>query len=251
MNKLLTIFFASLMASKAVIVTFTGGTITSFDSASGEETILSTTTDQQTQFTNVRRYQEESAILEYSSPTNDYSWQTIGDYYSQGNDVIHGHWQAISAIEISRENNIAFDLKYFQLTSNTSVGGGPATGYENITIQGFLNGVAATDTFRLPNDNWGADTLKDVFLPDSFGNVDKVFIIDSGPFDEDHTHENEFGEFDEDHSGFCFGMDNFVFDEVVPQDLIQGNSSPLVVVPEVSSVSLLALCSLFFLRKKR
>ena len=232
-----------LMASiaKAAIVTFTGGTAT----LESGDTIITDTTSQNS---GVISYQEESIILEYSSPTQDWSFQTVGDYYGTGNDVIHGHWDNISTIEISRENNIAFDLQYFQITSNTSIGGGPATNEENIGIQGFLNGSSVTEIYGLPSVNWGVESIKDVFLPSSFDNVDKVVIFDRG-VSGTHTGGPDCPECG--NSAFCFGMDNFVFDEVVPDFLVQGNGSALPVVPEASTLILLTFGSLLLFRRKR
>ena len=226
---------------QAAIVTFTGGTATL---VSGDTII----TDATSQNSGVISYQEESIILEYSSPTQDWSFQTVGDYYGTGNDVIHGHWDNISTIEISRENNIAFDLQYFQITSNTSIGGGPATNEENIGIQGFLNGSSVTEIYGLPSVDWGAESTRDVFLPSSFDNVDKVVIFDRG-VSGTHTGGPDCPECG--NSAFCFGMDNFVFDEAVPDFLVQGNGSALPVVPELSSSLLASLSFLILLRRKR
>jgi len=238
-----TALILTLMASltKAAIVTFTGGTAT-LDSG---DTIITDTTSQNS---GVVSYQEESIILEYGSPTQDWSFQTVGDYYGTSNDVIHGHWDKISTIEISRENNIPFDLQYFQITSNTSIGGGPATNEENIGIQGFLNGSSVTEIYGLPSVNWGAESTRDVFLPSSFDNVDKVVIFDRG-VSGTHTGGPDCPECG--NSAFCFGMDNFVFDEVVPDFLVQGNGSALPVVPEANTLILLVFGSLLLFRRKR
>jgi len=227
--------------SKAAIVTFTGGTAT----LDNDQTVITDTTSQNS---GVISYQEESVILEYNSPFQDWSFQTIGDYYGIGNDVIHGHWSAISSIEISRENNTPFDLQYFQITSNTSIGGGPATNGENIGIQGFLNGSSVTEIYGLPSVDWGIESTRDVFLPSSFDNVDKVVIFDRG-VSGTHTGGPDCPECG--NSAFCFGMDNFVFDEVVPDFLVQGNGSELPVVPEANTLIFLTLGSLLLFRRKR
>ena len=239
MNKILPLtlpllFITSL--AKAAIVTFTGGTATLVN---GGVVI----TDSQSQNEGVMSYQEGDVILEYLSPNEDWGFQTVGNYYSQDNDVIHGHWTAISAIEISRENNTAFDLQYFNLTSNTEIGGGAATGDESVAIQGFLGGEAVTKEFLLPSDDWGGD-YQDVFLPDSFDNVDRVVIRDLSQWENGVYTQAEW-------SAFCFGMDNFVFDEVVPQELIQGNSVTLKPIPEISSSLLGGLGLLFLLNRRR
>ena len=241
LTPLLLSLFVLCCFCKAAIVTFTGGTA---DLESGG-TIITTTTSQNY---GVISYQEQSVILEYVSPTEDWSFQTVGDYYDVGNDVIHGHWNAISAIEISLQNNNPFDLQYFQITSNTSVGGQPATNEENIGIQGYLNGSSVTEIYALPSVDWGAASTRDVFLPSSFNNVDKVVIFDRG-VSATHTGNSSCPECG--NSGFCFGMDNFVFDEAVPNSLIQGNGEALPVVPEANSLLFLTVALLPLFRRKR
>lgn len=226
MKKLLP-FIALTTIAKSAIVSFDGGTVTTLQ----EEQIEIGMTEQ---IQNVSSYQEGSVILSYnlSDVFQETSWQTVGDYYGVQDSVIHGHWTELDSIQIERENNVAFDLQYFQITSNTSVGGGAATDTENIAIQGFLNGEAVTEVFGLPSVDWGANEIQDVFLPESFNNVDRVLITDRGTLGI-HTGGSDCPTCN---SAFCFGMDNFVFDEVVPQSLIQGNSVPLeTVVPEVNS----------------
>ena len=234
--------FTLVSFSKAVIVSFDGGIATTLD---GQETEVTTTN----QVSDVSSYQEETITLTYNLYENAgiSSWQTVGDYYGTENSVIHGHWEGLNSIEIERVNNIPFDLQYFQITSNTSIGGGPSTGDENIAIQGFLNGVAVTQLFGLPSENWGPETVKDVFLPDSFDNVDKVIISDRGTF-AGHTGGSDCPTCN---SAYCFGMDNFVFDEVVPETLIQGNAETLSAVPEISASLLCSLSLIFLLRRKR
>ena len=228
--------------SKAAIVSFDGGIATTL---SGQEIEVTTAN----QVSDVSFYQEDTVTLTYNlyETAENTSWQTVGNYYNTENSVIHGHWEGLNSIEIERVNNTPFDLQYFQITSNTSIGGGPSTGDENIAIQGFLNGAAVTQLFGLPSEDWGAGTVKDVFLPDSFDNVDKVIISDRGTF-ASHTGGSDCPTCN---SAYCFGMDNFVFDEVVPETLIQGNSETLSVVPESSALIFLALSSLFLLRRKR
>ena len=244
MNKLTPILLPLIFLSsfvKAAIVTFDGGIATTL----ADEQIELTNNSQ---VSNVDFYQEGTVILTYnlSNASQETSWQTVGDYYGVQDSVIHGHWTELNSIQIERENNAAFDLQYFQITSNTSVGGGAATDTENIAIQGFLNGEAVTELFGLPSVDWGVNEIQDVFLPDSFNNVDKVLITDRGTLGV-HTGGSDCPTCN---SAFCFGMDNFVFDEVVPQNLIQGNSMALTPVPEVS-VSLLGALSILLLIQRR
>ena len=240
MKKLLP-FIALTTIAKSAIVSFNGGVVTTLQ----EEQIEIGMTDQ---IQNVSSYQEGTVILSYNltNPDQESSWQTVGDYYGVQDSVIHGHWTELNSIQIERENNVAFDLQYFQITSNTSVGGGAATDTENIAIQGFLNGEAVTELFGLPSVDWGANEIQDVFLPDSFNNVDKVLITDRGTLGV-HTGGSDCPTCN---SAFCFGMDNFVFDEVVPEALIQGNSTTLTTVPEMS-VGLMGSLSILLLLQRR
>lgn len=233
------LFIPSLV--KAAIVTFDGGIATT---VLGEQSEV----DNNIQIQNVSSYQEGTVILSYNltNPDQESSWQTVGDYYGVQDSVIHGHWTELNSIQIERENNVAFDLQYFQITSNTSVGGGAATDTENIAIQGFLNGQPVTQLLGLPSVDWGANEIQDVFLPDSFNNVDKVLITDRGTLGV-HTGGSDCPTCN---SAFCFGMDNFVFDEVVPEALIQGNSTTLTTVPEMS-VGLMGSLSILLLLQRR
>jgi len=241
MNKLIPLLLPLIALSsfaEAAIVTFTGGTAISPD---GTEIV----TDANSYNSNIVSYQEGTVILNYVSPVDDYSFQTVGNYYGAGDDVIHGHWTAISAIEISRENNVPFDLQFFHMTSNTEIGGGAATGSEIVAIQGWLEGVAVTEEYMLPSDDWGGE-YQDVFLPSSFDNVDKVVIRDLAQWETGEWVQADF-------SAFCYGMDNFVFDEVVPQELILGNGIELelAAAPELSSSLFGGLGCLLLLQRRR
>jgi len=226
MKKLIALLTATTFISAfADIVTFTGGTVYKADDTTA-------VTDGTQLYGNVSSYEEGDFYLQYNSvsPFGQY----IGTYYSQGNDVIHGHWDGgLDSIEIARSDNGLFTLKYFSLTSNTEIGGGAATGNENIFIQGFTNGVAITDSYRIPSDDWGG-TFNDVILPDAFTNVDKVLISGEG--------------------AYCFGMDSFAFNEANFEELLTGNEVELnPVVPEPATVGLIGVAAgaLLLARKRR
>lgn len=227
--------------AKAAVVSFDGGIATTVQ---GEQLEV----NNNNQIQNVSYYQEGTVLLSYNltNPDQESSWQTVGDYYGVQDSVIHGHWTELDSIQIERENNVPFDLQYFQITSNTSVGGGAATDTENIAIQGFLNGQPVTQLLGLPSVDWGANEIQDVFLPDSFNNVDRVLITDLGTLGV-HTGGSDCPTCN---SAFCFGMDNFVFDEVVPEELIQGNSTTLTNIPEMS-VGLMGSLSILLLLQRR
>lgn len=212
------------LSSYADIVTFTGGTVQMADGSTA-------TTDGATLFGNVSYYEEGDFYLQYNSPSP--FGQYVGTYYGQGNDVIHGHWDdGLESIEISRTDNQQFTLRYFSLTSNTEIGGGPATGNENIFIEGYAGGASITDSYRIPSDDWGG-SFNDVFLPDSFLGVDKVVISGEG--------------------AYCFGMDSFAFNDANLETLVTGNEVELIpTVPEPATVGFVGIgaAALFLIKRK-
>jgi hypothetical protein len=208
MKKLLQWLFTALLTFNlgGAVINFTGGTVTLATGAT-------VTTNNSSLYSNVVSYAQGNFKLQYmvSNPSY-YSMQYVGNYYGTG-DVIHGHFGNgwLNSITIGTINGAVFDLQYFSLTSNTSVGGGAHTGSEHINIQGFKEGVAVTYLYRLPGESWGAG-YTNVSLPDSFNIVDSVTISGEG--------------------AFCYGMDNFVFDQAVPTQLTsQGTSYTLQTAP--------------------
>ena len=229
-KKLLSTILASsflLASAKATVVTFTGGIATTSD---GQTHI----TNNSQPFFNVMSYAEGSFLLTYNvTPGSGYQSQTVGNYYGNG-DVIHAHWTGgLQSIDVTRTGNAAYDLQYFSLTSNTEVGGGHATGNEHIYIQGYYQGNVVTPQFMLPGEDWGG-SYQDIILPSSFDLVDMVRISGSG--------------------AFCYGMDNFVFDEPIPTELLSGNGTgliPTAPVPEPTAAVLGSLGLALLLRRKR
>ncbi len=144
----------------------------------------------------------------------------IGDYYSGNNDVIHGHWDtgdygSLTAIQIFKEDGSTFDLNYFELTSNTDMGGGPASGNELAYITGYDEFGIKTGQVLLTSDDWGWDGQNpQIFLGSAFDNVSLVSFTVANAVD-------------------CFGMDMFYIDEKAPP-----SNSP---VPEPASIFLFAI----------
>jgi hypothetical protein len=185
----------------AAVVTFTGGTITK----NGGATIV--TSGSISEY-DVDFYTESGFVLDYIGVGGDGFSSFVGNYYSTGNDVIHGHWgMGMSSIDIYKAGGGTFDLNYFVLTSNTQSGGSPHTGNESVTIEGFLNGVSTGTAFLLPPEDWGFPAI-DVFMSTNFDLVDRVKIVGS--------------------NSFCYGMDEFYIDQAAP-------------VPEPTAGALLAL----------
>jgi len=183
----------------AAVVTFTGGTAT----LNNGSTLI---TDGTFNTDNVDFYTESGFVLDYIGGSGFSS--NVGNYYNTGNDVIHGHWgMGITSIDIYKDGGGTFDLNYFVLTSNTSSGGDPASGVEQVTIEGFLSGVSTGTAILLPPEDWGFPAI-DVFMNSNFDLVDRVKIVGS--------------------NSFCYGMDSFYIDQAAP-------------VPEPTAGALLAL----------
>ena len=187
----------------AAVVTFTGGTVTRSDSTTG-------TTDGLNNFNGVDFYTEAGFIFDYIGGRGG----SIGNYYGTGNDVIHAHWGQgeMTGIEIRKDGGGTFEFNYFVLTSNTLNPGGAATGFEDVHVEAWLNGVQVGLDVILPSEQWGFPAV-DVFFGTDFDLVDKIVINST------HT------------SFSCFGMDSFYIDQAAPPPT----------VPEPSSGALLAL----------
>lgn len=221
MRKVLTILastFSIACGASAAVVNFTGGTAywndhdeVSYDPIT--ETVKtnavaagSAITAGDKTYRSVDYYLENGFKFDYVGGFGG----SIGNYYGGTNDVIHGHWGdgEMTGIEITKVGGGTFDFNYFVLTSNTLTPGGPATGLENVNVQAWLNGSQVGSNFKLPSEDWGIATFKDVYFNSDFDLVDKVIITS-------------------DMTGFaCFGMDAFYIDQVAP-------------IPEPSALSLI------------
>jgi hypothetical protein len=197
--------------SQAVVITFTGGTVTRLDSSTE-------TTNNAIAWDNVDFYEVDGFRLDFIPNLGSGSFATqIGDYYGVGNDVIHAHWATgsfggVTSIEITKVGGGTFDLNYFVLTSNTDTGGGPASGNEQAFIEGFNSNVSTGAPLQLPSEDWGFPAAQ-LFLGSSFDSVDKVVFSVANVVD-------------------CFGMDEFYIDQPAP-----GTDG----VPEASSLAIWSL----------
>jgi len=214
----------------AAVVTFTGGTVHydshsrftgSFDPETGQPIMEpvaagSAITDGTQTYGAVDFYTEAGFIFDYVGGTGG----SIGNYYNNGNDVIHAHWGGgpcplcggqgeMTGIEIRKDGGGTFEFNYFVLTSNTLQPGGEPTGLEDVHVQAWLNGVQVGSDVILPPEQWGFPAL-DIFFGTDFDLVDKIVITST------HT------------SFSCFGMDSFYIDEAAP-------------IPEPSAGALLML----------
>jgi len=205
----------SATVAPAAVISFTGGMATYADYESWSQTSQTmetfpggtSATDSTKVFRNVDYYNEDGFIFDYIGGTGG----SIGNYYSTGNDVIHAHWAVgeMTSIEIRKESGGTFDFNYFVLTSNTLDPGDPPTGFEDVHVQGWLNGAQVGTDVILPPEQFGFPSV-DIFFGADFDNVDKIVITSS------HT------------SASCFGMDSFYIDQTAP-------------IPEPSVFSILAI----------
>lgn len=183
------------MAANAVVITFTGGTVTRLDATTQ-------TTSNTVNWDNVDYYEEGGFRLDFIPNAGSAFFATnVGNYYGVGNDVIHAHWATgnfggVTAIEITKIGGGTFDLNYFILTSNTDTGGAPASGNELAWIEGFLGGNSTGAPVLLPPEDWGFPAVQ-IFLGSQFDNVDLVRFFVTNAVD-------------------CFGMDEFYIDEPAP-----------------------------------
>lgn len=204
-NPLRTVFTALTLAyglgaagvANAVIVDFTGGT--AYLDGGG-----SAVTDNTTSYTNLVRYYDQAGFRFTFYGTAG----TVGNYYAIGqnsgalrNDVVHAHWtEGTTSMTITAIDGSAFDLNYIDLTSNTTTGGGKASGSERSFIAN--NGGYS---MLLPSSDWGfdytyygdvGDGVARLYLDTNFDNVTSV------------TFSSE--------NAYCFGMDNFYINEEAP-----------------------------------
>ncbi|MBI5689913.1 MAG: hypothetical protein HZC55_07410 [Verrucomicrobia bacterium] len=168
----------SLSSALAVVIDFTGGTVTTVGSSN---------------------YYEENGFR----VTSVGGLSSFGAYYGGGNNVIHTHWGLgdygnVTAVEITKIGGGTFDLNYFILTSNTMTGGGAASGTEQTYIRALDGSNAQIGAaVLLPPENWGLGTTTQIFLGSQFDAATTVQFYVTNAVD-------------------CFGMDEFYINEAAP-----------------------------------
>lgn len=186
-------------ASSGVVITFTGGTAL----RSGGGTFVPNNSGY---ISDCTQYTEGGMRISFVGFNFD---RIIGDYYSigaggfVGNDVIHAHWAGSGqSIVFAKTDGSPFDLTYFDLSSNTVVGGGQCTG-------GELSYITASNGHQmlLPSSDWGfafdywgnpGDGIQRLWLDSNFLGINSFTV----------TSQN----------AYCFGLDNFYIDQQAPPD---------------------------------
>jgi len=180
------LMLGTAFSANATIIDFTGGT--AFFVGGG-----TAVTDNINTWFDVDYYEEGGFRLDFIGGGG-----YVGNYYGGNNDVIHGHWGTgdygtLTEIRVTKIDGTNFDLNYFELTSNTEIGGGAATGNE----QAFINSSNGTSVL-LPPDDWGwSGPNPQIFLDSNFDNIAWFSFTVANAVD-------------------CFGMDMFYIDEPPP-----------------------------------
>ena len=205
MNKILQYSTAALFifltsSTQALIIDFDGGV------AHLSTGVNVSTSDTMTPFYygNVDYYIEDGVRFDFLG-----GYGTVGRYYDSfghpelQNSVVHAHWASLASMRISMVDGSLFDFNYVDLSSNTTSGGGAASGTE-------LSYISNNSGFSqlLPSSDWGLDYLftgaagdgiERLWLPTQFDNVEFVDI----------TSDN----------AYCFGLDNFYINEPPPDPI--------------------------------
>lgn len=185
---LLSSLLAAAPASQAVVISFDGGIAYRFS------TPASAVTDNFSLWDDVDYYEEDGFRLDFIGNDGTQTFSAlIGDFYGEGNAVIHGHWASgsfgdLTQIQVTKVGGGAFDLNYFILTSNTDFGGGPASGAE-LTYVSHDGGL---DPILLPPEDWGFPATT-VFLPASYDRISSFEFFTAGPVDSFGLDEFEVG----------------------------------------------------------
>lgn len=183
--------------SHAIVIDFTGGT--AYFVGGG-----SVVTDNILNHDNIDYYEEGGFRLDFIGNTTPFA-ANIGNYYGNGNAVIHGHWDTgnfgeLTEIKVTKIGGGTFDLNYFILTSNTDTGGTVASGNERAFIRNNSG-----NAIMLPPQNWGFPAAQ-IFLPSSYDGITEFSFYVENAVD-------------------CFGMDEFFIDEPAPPSVPDAGST--------------------------
>ena len=216
--------FAGLVLSvsgfaNATLIDFTGGDVTQNDGGTG-------ITNNSNNFDDVSYYIEDGFKFEFIFSGTPAGFSSlIGDYYGTGNDVVHWHWLdggigEVTEIKVSKVDGTNFDLGGFRVSTNTSTGGGGASGTESVSI----NTSKSLGIFDVASDNWGLGSGPDPLITISDTNL---LFDDISWF----SFTNNIGS-----TAVGMGLDNFFLDEAGDP-----NGSDPTSVPEPSTLAIFAL----------
>lgn len=203
------LFTASLaLAQSGVIVSFNSGAGVQADS-----TVVDPIDGASTQYSFVSY--SEGGVDMMVTPSG--ATVSVGNYYGVGDGVVHGHWIEeggnMETLRFELASGEPFDLNYYRLTSNTEIGGGPATGNEDTYIIASVDGTTESFRQKLPSEDWGTvggggdGAFREIYLGPEFDGI-RAFWFDS----EGGT--------------FCFGMDEFYVNLAAPTPI---TDDPIVV----------------------
>jgi len=200
---------AGLLARPAygVVIDFAGGT--AYFVGGGSAVV----TDAGSYFSNVDYYIEDGIKVDFVGAAG-----IVGNYYGTGfsrptpltNSVIHVHWDAgVSSVLFTKVDGSTMDVNYLDLTSNTVVGGGLASGHEH----SYITPIAGSSVL-LPSSDWGFDYISTGAPGDG---VERLYL--SSAFD------GILGFSVTSSDAYCFGMDNFYIDEPAPPGVPDSGST--------------------------
>jgi PEP-CTERM motif len=201
--------------SNALVLDFAGGTAYLSDGTS-----VATTNN--SSYGGVDYYIEDGFKVDFIGGTGN-----IGNYYaiSLGNPgnieeaVLHAHWSSLTEIHFSYVSGQVFDLNYMDLTSNTTVGGGLASGDELSYVTSSTG-----SSMLLPSSDWGMGYLFTGVADNDATPIERLWL------DSNYDGITSFSVTSQNAS--CFGLDNFYLDQEAP---------PVDPVPEPATMFLFGI----------
>nr|WP_315225667.1 PEP-CTERM sorting domain-containing protein [uncultured Albidiferax sp.] len=166
-------------SAQASLITFTGGTATRNDASTG-------VTNNAINWDDVLSYEEAGFRFTFIGTDSAFS-SNVGDFYAVGNDVLQGHWATgnfgyLTQIRLTRADGGIFSLGGFDIVSNTDVGGGPASGNEQVYVHASADGTSDDFAQLLPSED--SDFPATPFtLGSPFSNVRAIWFDVAGASD--------------------------------------------------------------------
>jgi hypothetical protein len=166
-------------SAQASLITFTGGTVTQNSGSTG-------VTNNAINWDDVQSYQEAGFLFTFIGTDSAFS-SNVGDFYEVGNDVLQGHWATggfgyLTQIRLTRADGGAFSLGGFDIVANTDVGGGPASGNEQVFLHASADGSSDDFAQLLPSKDTGFPATP-FALGNPFSNVRAIWFDVTGASD--------------------------------------------------------------------